>query len=291
MNLVNTEIVEDAKSKTSNKQIFVASFNGENNILMECQNAEDMKLWTNAIRTHIDYANNVSDLRASNRFPAVAENPPVLSMDSSKKSVESDDANPVEQNPPAKQQEPVVQTTVQPAELPVSLDITEICTNVIDFASHLAADSEFRTKLVLGWKTSLQSALKGMLSSWTEGQLGERGEKILVSALLLFAMILFGRIPIFYRLLALVLKVLATSMICVGLSMVVSAVMELKENMSLVLTPCSKNSIVRTGLYAYVRHPMYGGVVLFAFGRAIIADHAFQVLLALALSMLLVSHL
>ena len=72
MNLVNTEL---NKTNGSDKQVFIASFNGENNILMECASAAEAKEWETAIEAHIVYANQQTEeiVRSSRRY----EVPPV----------------------------------------------------------------------------------------------------------------------------------------------------------------------------------------------------------------------
>lgn len=67
MNLVNTEL---SKNTTSDKQIFITSFNGENNILMACKDVEETKDWEKAIQAHISFANKQTEdvVRSSRRF-------------------------------------------------------------------------------------------------------------------------------------------------------------------------------------------------------------------------------
>lgn len=57
LNLTNTEVIEDNKNYNE-KQIFVVSFNGEYNLLMEAECADDADDWILEIRDHIKYANS-----------------------------------------------------------------------------------------------------------------------------------------------------------------------------------------------------------------------------------------
>jgi hypothetical protein len=54
--LANTEVIEENK-KYNEKQIFIVSFNGEYNLLMEADSADDADDWVIEIRDHIRYAN------------------------------------------------------------------------------------------------------------------------------------------------------------------------------------------------------------------------------------------
>jgi hypothetical protein len=57
LNLANTEVIEENK-KYNEKQIFIVSFNGEYNLLMETDSADDADDWIIEIRDHIKYANS-----------------------------------------------------------------------------------------------------------------------------------------------------------------------------------------------------------------------------------------
>lgn len=57
LNLANTEVIEENK-KYNEKQIFIVSFNGEYNLLMEADTADDADDWIIEIRDHIRYANS-----------------------------------------------------------------------------------------------------------------------------------------------------------------------------------------------------------------------------------------
>lgn len=57
LNLANTEVIEENK-KYNEKQIFIVSFNGEYNLLMEAESADDADDWIIEIRDHIKFANS-----------------------------------------------------------------------------------------------------------------------------------------------------------------------------------------------------------------------------------------
>lgn len=61
--MYNTEVVEEHSRVINQSQIFVVSYNGENNLLMEADTPEECSEWVAAIKTHIAYYNNLSSLR------------------------------------------------------------------------------------------------------------------------------------------------------------------------------------------------------------------------------------
>ena len=76
MSLVSTELVED--STHNPRQIFVMSYNGENNILMEAEAAAEAQQWAAAIKAHIRYANAETEdnvIRASRRLSGPEASP------------------------------------------------------------------------------------------------------------------------------------------------------------------------------------------------------------------------
>ena len=53
-------MIEENK-KYNEKQIFIVSFNGEYNLLMETESADDADDWIIEIRDHIKYANSAAE--------------------------------------------------------------------------------------------------------------------------------------------------------------------------------------------------------------------------------------
>jgi hypothetical protein len=60
---VNSEVVEEHTRNINEKQIFIVSYNGENNILMETELASEAKEWVDAIKKHIEFYNRESSSR------------------------------------------------------------------------------------------------------------------------------------------------------------------------------------------------------------------------------------
>lgn len=320
MNLVNTELIED---KYGVKQIFIASFNGENNILMEADNAEDAKIWCAAIRQHIHYANRETEVAVksgvgSGSFASSSSSGRPVSMSAPSSTATSTppapsptpapassttSSAPAPSSPPVPPPRPPTTTSTAPAaastpaapatqSAPIAdaPDLLQFGENVIDFATKIAADNDFRNDFVQKLQPKVMSAVTAVMDNLYEGEPGNRGEKILGVAALLFIMIIFGIFPRLLILIVFSLKIVATLMIAMGLALSSSAVMDLGDSMSLFLIPNTKNhKIVSQGAYSIVRHPMYGGIILFTFGWSILKDNSFQVLLSILLAMVLVS--
>lgn len=321
MNLVNTELIEDM-SKYDAKQIYIASFNGENNILMEADNAEDARQWCDAIRVHIHYANRETERnvnRASTRISSSGDAAAAAASSSS-----SSSAPPV---PPARPSSMASAPASAPAAAPattttsattektssttapaattatatsasapaesVSTDVPDLMQmgeTFLDFASKMAGDNKYRTELISKIQPKVMASVTAVMDNLYEGEPGNRGEKLLGIAVLLFVMIVFGIFPRLLSLIMFFVKIVAMLMIVTGLTLSLTAVTDLGDNMSLFLIPNAKNhKIVSTGAYSIVRHPIYGGIILFTFGLSIVKNNTFQILLSILLAMILVS--
>lgn len=164
-------------------------------------------------------------------------------------------------------------------------------------------DGTYRTDLlmrILPTYTSAGTAFLEHLGSG--GDIGSRGEELTLSALTLLGVILLGALPFLEVLLQWTLVLVAYVLLLGGLVMICSSVFELKEHCTLWLTlpydvpPGSKDKrgkhqLVTKGVYTAVRHPMYGGLVLMAFGWALssnVTQQAYKLILAIALSAILV---
>ena len=74
--LGNTEIIEENRTYNE-KQIYIVNFNGDKNILIEAESADEAQEWIESIREHMKYANRVaresiavSEKRASQQLSA-----------------------------------------------------------------------------------------------------------------------------------------------------------------------------------------------------------------------------
>ena len=66
----------------------------------------------------------------------------------------------------------------------------------------------------------------------------------------------------------------------------VVAVLQLNIHLSPFPSPLPGSKLIQTGVFKYVRHPIYSGIVLAFFGFALIADSGYKLLIALFLLIL-----
>ena len=78
--------------------------------------------------------------------------------------------------------------------------------------------------------------------------------------------------------------VLGIALIASGIALIVRGVRDLGSAMTPLPRPREDAELVETGAYALVRHPIYGGLILAAFGWAIVEASIVAVLLAAALA-------
>jgi protein-S-isoprenylcysteine O-methyltransferase Ste14 len=109
---------------------------------------------------------------------------------------------------------------------------------------------------------------------WRLPALGPRGEGWLGMQGVSFALVAAARwsaAPTATGQLALVLTSLAVVTIAAGACLIVSGMAALRSGNALAATPrpADGSTLVRTGAYRLVRHPIYGGLVLIAVGLAI----------------------
>lgn len=108
--------------------------------------------------------------------------------------------------------------------------------------------------------------------------LGKRGELYLAAQVLAVVFVLF---PPFK--LAGLFDLMATLALTAGLVFCVYGLISLGRYFSPLPTPRKKHKLVTDGLFAYVRHPIYGGLVLAALGLAAITRSEGRLALAILL--------
>ena len=68
-----------------------------------------------------------------------------------------------------------------------------------------------------------------------------------------------------------------------GALMTVVAVLQLNINLSAFPSPLADSKLIETGVYKFIRHPIYTGLILAFFGYAIISDSGYKLLVTLGL--------
>lgn len=114
----------------------------------------------------------------------------------------------------------------------------------------------------------------------------KRTDYILVGLqLLLFALFVFNfrltafSIPQWFRVPAIVLSGL-------GVFIFSLSILQLNKNLSPFPTPRTGSKLVQSGLYKYVRHPIYTGIIFSFFGFALYSQSVYRILISLLLYVL-----
>eukprot|EP01082_Thalassiosira_pseudonana_P005904 g5389.t1 g5389 contig2:444531-445223(-) len=115
-------------------------------------------------------------------------------------------------------------------------------------------------------------------------KVGERGEAFVLVQGMLFLFITIGTVPLFGDFIT---TFLGPSLLMTGLLIVYKSGTDLKNNLSHWATPTEQGSLVDTGIYGMMRHPMYTGVLLIFLGLSVATDSAMRMLLTAALYLLL----
>ncbi len=71
-----------------------------------------------------------------------------------------------------------------------------------------------------------------------------------------------------------------------GVAVFALALLQLNKNLSPFPTPKSNSELIQTGLYKYIRHPIYTGILLAAFGNGFYTNSPFKIIISLLLLIL-----
>lgn len=163
---------------------------------------------------------------------------------------------------------------------------------VLDSAMNFLMNGEDRSRLLSQILPTLQAALMNATENFMEGESGKRGERVVLAATILFFLIIVGvGNRLLFYLVQMVMYLVATGLMLGGVSMLLNAVWELKDHFSLLLPPSPGNKVVTTGVYQLVRHPMYCGVIMLAFGWSISQQQIYKMVLSMILFVVLVREL
>lgn len=132
-------------------------------------------------------------------------------------------------------------------------------------------------------QTGFFSVIRHIAQNIREGEVGKRGEEWVFAQFFLLFSILFGVHPIFRWFMTLV-GILSTLS---GIYFISHAVSDLGELTTPFLSPVKASVVVENGVYRLVRHPMYGGLLLFCGGFSIIAGGVDKMVFTLALAWIL----
>lgn len=283
MNLVNTEL--EPIDRLSPCQIFVTSFNGEHNLLMQTATPEESGEWRASLKEHIRFANSStveSVSRLSRKVTTTSEVGDLSPVATGRKTVLTSTPDKSEGGSDEKAS---AEKDAAPEQSP-----EEAASSLFDTVVYFFTDNAKRSEYIAQIQPRAQSIISAVMNNSQEGELGSRGEQLLGTAAALFAIIFIGFIPHLVMLLNLLMRLFSTVLIASGLAMFWNAVWELGDKASPFVCPPPKlASFAKTGVYGIVRHPMYGGIILLCFGWAMLQQHTYKVFFTIALSIVLVS--
>jgi protein-S-isoprenylcysteine O-methyltransferase Ste14 len=72
----------------------------------------------------------------------------------------------------------------------------------------------------------------------------------------------------------------------IGVLTVAIALLQLNINLSPFPSPKSNSSLIKTGLYKFIRHPIYTGIILTTFGYGLYTDSFYKILISIGLYIL-----
>ncbi len=121
-----------------------------------------------------------------------------------------------------------------------------------------------------------------------EGNVGERGETYVIAQFSLLFCIAIGTVPFVGVLLT---SILGPAFIVAGLILVYKSAADLKDNLSPWPVPtdpkAGRGSLINSGIYTYIRHPMYSGLLMGMAGLSIFTDSTTRLMLTFALYLVL----
>ena len=90
---------------------------------------------------------------------------------------------------------------------------------------------------------------------------------VLYVSLQLFLFVLYFDVPFSFEVPE-VIRYMALIIAVVGTAECLLAILQLNKNLTPFPTPVKGGNLIQTGIYKFVRHPIYGGLILFFTGYA-----------------------
>lgn len=119
------------------------------------------------------------------------------------------------------------------------------------------------------------SDLFGTKELWEEGQFGRRGEMWLLAQISVLVLVLLPPIP-----LTGLVDFLGTLAITAGIVFILYGILSLGRSFFFLPHPRRNHQLVTSGMFGYVRHPVYSGLLMTCFGLAAITRNECRLALA-----------
>lgn len=122
-----------------------------------------------------------------------------------------------------------------------------------------------------------------------EGNVGERGEYYVIAQFGLLLLIALGGVVPFVQ--PLLTSFVGPSLMVTGFLLVYKSAADLGNNLSPWPVPtdptCGRGSLISSGIYGYVRHPMYSSLIVGMLGFSLVTESVVRLVLSLALYLVL----
>lgn len=301
LSLANCDLSKDEVS--NEQQIFIASFNGENSLLMEANTEDEAREWKLAIRNHISFANRQSASNAGSHTRRASQ--PALSpmqyaeLSSNKPKVqenEDSDDDEIDHQPPQSfaqpESKPIIKGSIKPDLISVKeqpeLTFDLAFAYITDFIERLVADSSQRQEILDKITPTIQTVVQSSFDHLQQGNdsFGSRNEILSIVALVFLGFVIIGVIPIIAKLFGLIFTLVGILSIVLGFGLVSASLHELQSNFSLLIPPNKQNTLITSGIYQYIRHPFYSGLWFVSLGFALLSTQTYKMVLVLGLLML-----
>jgi len=84
------------------------------------------------------------------------------------------------------------------------------------------------------------------------------------------------------------LKGIALVIAILGFVLLIIALLQLNRNLSPFPTPKKNSQLIQNGIYKYIRHPIYTGILLGCFGYSLYVDSSYKILISVLLLLLFI---
>jgi len=136
-------------------------------------------------------------------------------------------------------------------------------------------------------KTEYDTVLGNIVANAKVGVVGTRGEAWFVAEVICLSFILLGIFPMPWPIQWLGLNSVGISLWGSGIFLSIGAIAALKPWVSPFSVPVENNELQTEGVYAVIRHPIYGGLILMTTGLAVFTHSVERCLLTVLLAYIL----
>lgn len=79
------------------------------------------------------------------------------------------------------------------------------------------------------------------------------------------------------------ITVIGVPILVIGVLTAVIALLQLNSNLSPFPTPKPNTTLIKNGVFKYIRHPIYSGIILITFGYGVYQDSLYKIIISILL--------